>query len=156
MKLPTDLDTLKPKLIQWMETAWQKLQASNVKQMIKQGWDSLGFYDALNQQFQLSAAIEDGAATLDESKLGEEEETESTAVCEEMDDEKDAADGDEDTDVASSIADCLEKVKQTKTGIRSSSRLQQSSSRNTDKRLAQLITEDQLNSACYFDDCQTD
>ena len=161
MKLDTSIKTLKPLVTEWLYTAWKQLKQE--KRMIRTGWDSLGFFKILDKAFQRDSLIQMSEENEEEQEEGKEEEQEEekeeakgevTQAYEEgvAQDESDCSDQDEDVDVITSLANCLQECEIKPTSSRSSSRLQQNKQKYTDGQLALSIAEDELDGRCYLDD----
>ncbi len=88
----------------------------------------------------LSSSSSSSFSSTSEEKLEEEDETEATPVCEELesDEEREAEDREEDMDLQSSLAACIEAAEQTRSraGARQSSRLQQTATARVDAQFA--------------------
>jgi hypothetical protein len=146
MKLNTSLKTLKPLVVEWIHSSWKKLNQE--KQMIRSGWNSLGYFKILDREFQREALIK---MSEEKEEENENEVTQPIEDDEEDDDEGDCSDEDEDSDIIASLASCLEGYEMKPTGRRSS-RVQQNSQLHKDERLARAMEEQTLNEFCYLDD----
>ncbi len=126
LKLNTDLGTIKPLIVKWFHAAWYKLRESSSKQMIREGWDKLGFFKILDLKYQSEAMK---LAIINKLKLDckeeeEEDREESQLIGVEDDDDDDEVDDEqEDEDAAVTLAACIERMELKPKGTRCSGRI---------------------------------
>jgi len=125
IRLDKSIKTLKPLVVKWLAEAWLKLQPQRL--MISTGciWDKLGFAKLLDPTYQLAALklkAEDLLNVNPEAELGEEKDQNMTNWNEdEEDDEADIDDNEEDGDVDTALAACIEHQLEIVEGARRSS-----------------------------------
>jgi len=155
MKLDTDLGTVKPLIVQWFHSAWKKLKEK--KQMIREGWDKLGFFKILDSNFQSESMklTITKKLDLDCKEDVEEERNEALLIGVEdgdYSDDEDVEDEDEDEDAAVTLAACIERMELKPTGTRSSSRVAANANLHHDKNMARAMQDSTYDDICYISD----
>lgn len=149
VRITKDIKTLKPLVVKWMIEAWTKLKSK--QEMIKTGWEKIGFDKLLDETFQKRAAQMVGKKELKldydlETEKIEEEKDEADVIEEEEDEEEEVADEEEDEDIESALSRCIEK--RLTIGTRRSTRLQLNNDTQEDVHIARQLQEQVLDRAC--------
>lgn len=156
VKLNTDLGTLKPLVLQWILGAVTKLKHWSAQTMIVEGWKKLGLDKILDAEFQVQALKLVATKKLDIETVesGEEQSCQSASdEYVEEEEEGEAHDEEEDGDVDTALAACMEhRCEVVEESRRRSSRLQVTQQERHDRRIAFLLEEQSLNDTCYLSD----
>lgn len=136
---------LKPLVVQWMLESWKELKKR--KEMLVRGWQRIGIHHAFDSERQIEAARKVMAKELKisdrhEGKIEEEEEDD-----EEDSFDRDENESDEEADMDTVIAACMEE--RPVVGTKRSARLAKKGDIMRDYRLAQSLHDSQLNA--YID-----
>lgn len=147
VKVDTGLVRMKPLLVKWLMSAWQRLKVQ--KALLKQGWSIAGFDKVYDAEFQNEALLKQARGEL---KTNEEVEDELESAADEEDDAvefdgpEEKEEEAEEMNVEEALAAAVEQ-RPTAVGVRRSDRLSASAATRQERTILQLLQAEEIDEA---------